>query len=97
MRVVWTVPALNRLDEIQTYIAEKSPAAAYRVVRRIYSRTEQTLSANPFAGRRGRREPTREFVLSDLPYIVVYRVGEQVDVLDVVHTARDWPESFGDG
>lgn len=61
MRVVWTVPALNRLDEISDLHRRISPAAAYRVVRRMY------------------------------------RVGEQVDVLGVVHTARDWPESFGDG
>lgn len=96
MRVVWAAPALSNLEEIQDYIAEDSPAAAYRVALTIYSRTEAGLSANPMLGRRGRARDTREFVFADLPYIVVYRVTDRVEVLAVVHTARDWPESFGE-
>jgi plasmid stabilization system protein ParE len=45
-------------------------------------------------GRRGRASDTRELVFADLPYIVVYRVTNQVEILAVVHTARDWPEAF---
>ena len=96
MRVVWTPPALSNLDEIQDYIAKDSPAAAYRVAQTIYSRTDAGPSANPMMGRWGRARDTREFVFADLPYIVVYRVTDQVEVLAVVHAARDWPEDFGD-
>ena len=45
-------------------------------------------------GRRGRAKDTREFVFADLPYIVVYRVTNQVEILAVMHTAREWPENF---
>jgi len=96
MRVVWTAPALSNLEEIQDYIAEHSPAAAYRVALTIYSRTEAGLSANPMLGRRGRARDTREFVFADLPYIAVYRVTDHVEILALVHTAREWPESFGE-
>jgi len=95
MRVVWTAPALSDLEEIQDYIAQDSPTAAYRVAQLLFSRTEDGLSANPMMGRRGRASDTREFVFADLPYIVVYRVTEQVEILALMHTAKDWPESFG--
>jgi toxin ParE1/3/4 len=96
MRVVWTAPALSNLEEIQDYIAAESPAAAYRVALTLFSRTEDGLSANPMMGRRGRARETRELVFADIPYIVVYRVTDRVEILAVMHTARDWPEDFSD-
>ncbi|WP_246526867.1 type II toxin-antitoxin system RelE/ParE family toxin [Plastoroseomonas hellenica] len=45
-------------------------------------------------GRRGRAKGTREFVLPDTPYIIVYRVTDRVEILAVVHAAREWPEGF---
>lgn len=97
MRVTWTEPALEQLEQIQDYIAESSPAAAYRVAAEIYSRATTALAANPMIGRSGRVKPTREFVVANLPYIVVYRVRDDVEILAVRHTARNWPKSFGDG
>jgi toxin ParE1/3/4 len=47
----------------------------------------------PRRGRTGRKEGTRELVLTQLPYLVVYEVGEQsVTVLRILHGARKWPE-----
>lgn len=94
MRVVWTRPALAHLDEIQDYIAQDSPSAAYRVASEIASRSENNLGINPMMGRLGRARGTRELVFANLPYIVVYRVTSRVEILAVVHTAREWPESF---
>lgn len=94
MRVVWTRPALSHLEGIEDYIAQDSPAAAYRVALTLTSRTDEALSVNPMVGRRGRAKDTREFVFPDLPYIVVYRVTNQVEILAVMHTAREWPENF---
>jgi addiction module RelE/StbE family toxin len=96
MRVAWTEPALEQLDRIQDYIAEDSPLAAYRVVNEIYERANAALSGNPLIGRPGRVTQTRELVMANLPYIVVYRVGADVEIVAVRHTARSWPESFGD-
>jgi plasmid stabilization system protein ParE len=94
MRFVWTRPALRHLDEIQDYIAQDSPAAAYEVAYSITTRAEDGLSHVPFMGRHGRASDTRELVFADLPYIVVYRITTQVEILAVIHTARDWPEGF---
>ncbi len=94
MRVVWTRSALSDLDEIQDYVAQDSPSAARRLATGLRDRTVQLLTDAPMAGRKGRARGTRELVFPDLPYIVAYRVTEQVEILAVVHTARDWPESF---
>jgi toxin ParE1/3/4 len=45
-------------------------------------------------GRKGSARGTRELVFADLPYVVAYRVTDEVEILAVIHTARDWPESF---
>lgn len=94
MVVSWTLPALNHLEEISDFIAQDSPKTAYRMVSDIISRTERLLSENPMIGRRGRAAGTRELVMSKTPYIVVYRVNTRVEILAVVHSAREWPESF---
>lgn len=94
MRVVWTPTALSSLDEIQDYIAQDSPVAAHRVVLELTTRTRTSLGDFPLIGRSGRAGGTRELVFPDLPYIIVYRVTERVEILAVVHTAREWPDDF---
>lgn len=94
MKVAWTRPALQDLEEIQDYIAEKRPAAAHRLTSRIFSQTNRLLSENPEIGRVGRVAGTRELVVAHTPYIVVYRVKERVQILAVIHGAREWPDSF---
>ncbi|MBZ5634197.1 MAG: type II toxin-antitoxin system RelE/ParE family toxin [Acidobacteriia bacterium] len=35
---------------------------------------------------------TRELVMTNLPYVVIYRVGENVvEVIRILHGAQDWP------
>lgn len=62
--------------------------------KRIFDQTKALLVKNPNVGRLGRVSGTRELVVSRTPYIVVYRVGARVEILAIIHGARDWPESF---
>lgn len=94
MRVSWTRPALADLEQIEDFIAQDSPTVAYRLVSDLIGRTETLLSENPMIGRRGRAAGTRELVTPNTPYIVVYRVTDLVEILAVMHGAREWPESF---
>lgn len=94
MRVVWTRQALADLEEIQDYIAQDSPAAAYRLAIELHDRAMRLPGDTPMAGRSGRVHGTRELVLADLPYIVAYRVTEKVEILAVIHSAREWPDDF---
>ena len=93
--VVWTRRYVHELQAIGDYIAERNPAAAGKVVTNIHARTERLLSNNPFIGRVGEIEGTRELVVPGTPYVVAYRVLEtRVEVLFVQHGAREWPDTF---
>ena len=92
MRVAWTPAAADDLERITDYLFEQSPAIAASVVRRIYSAPD-VLKQFPQSGRPGRKDGTRELVLSSLRYIIVCEVTEQtVRLLRVLHGAQIWPE-----
>ncbi len=94
MDVAWTIPALADLDQIQDFIGQDSPVAAFRFTFDLVRRTEALLSVDGTAGRRGRVAGTRGWVTRGAAYIVVYRIKVWVEVLAVIHAAREWPEGF---
>ena len=94
MPVRWTVPALADLDSIQDYIAERNAPAASRLINDILDRTDKLLSVNPEIGRSGRVVGTRELILVGTSYVVAYRPRENVEILAVMHGARERPEKF---
>jgi plasmid stabilization system protein ParE len=82
------------LDRIGAYISEHDPNAAERVVGRIASLAGHLVD-HPEMGRRGRIAGTRELIIPEFPYIVVYRLSpSSVDVLTVLHALRKWPDQF---
>jgi len=94
VRVRWLRAALANLEAEAEYIAEENPAAAGRVVQRIF-RAVDILKKNPAMGRAGRVPGTRELVVGETPYILPYRVrGDVVEILRVFHAARKWPGKF---
>ena len=94
MRVRWLRAALANLDAEAEYIAEDNPAAAGRLVQRIFLLVD-LLQENPAMGRPGRVSGTRELVVPETPYIIPYRVrSNAVEILRVFHAARRWPHRF---
>ena len=94
MEVIWRRGALNHLDAIREFIAEDNPNAAARVCGAIEA-TATSLAEYPHLGRPGRVDGTRELVVVDLPYVIVYRVAdEMVRIVAVLHTSRQWPQRF---
>jgi toxin ParE1/3/4 len=75
-------------------LAQDNPAAAGRVVERIFHAVK-LLQENAALGRAGRVPGTRELVVADIGYIIPYRVrGDAVEILRVFHAAPKWPERF---
>ena len=94
MRVKWLRVALANLEAEADYIADDNPAAADRLVQRIFRATNQ-LAKFPAIGRPGRVPGTRELIVSGTPYIIPYRIRENaVEILRVFHAARKWPSNF---
>ena len=79
------------LERIADYLFEHTPGHAERLVRALYV-TPATLLTLPNRGRPGKKEGTRELVMSPLPYIVVYTVrGDAIHVVRTLHGAQQWP------
>jgi toxin ParE1/3/4 len=78
------------LENIANYIFEKTPEHAARLIREIYD-APSGLREFPNRGRPGKKQGTRELVLSSLPYVIVYQVrDEMLYVLRILHGAQEW-------
>ena len=94
MRIICRRTALNDLESIREFIAQDNPQAATRVHAAIRAAVDP-LADYPNLGRAGRVDSTRELIVVDLPYIIVYRVAEDtIRILAVIHTSRQWPRRF---
>ncbi len=94
MKIRWVRLALTDLDEAAAFISQDNPEAAKRAVKRVRD-AARLLSDQPNAGRPGRVHGTRELVIADTPFILPYRVVRNtVQILRVLHGARQWPAQF---
>ena len=94
MRLRWSGRAIKQLVSIEAYIAKDKPNAAIQVAAEIVAATSR-LAHFPMLGRAGRIKASRELIIPGLPYIVAYRVlDDVVDVSQVLHTSRKWPEKL---
>ena len=86
----WTHPALADLIEAQSFIARDNSTAAAAVAQRIWDAATK-LCDNPSSGRPGQFSGTREWVVGDTPYLIVYRAKDDtVEILRVWHGRRNW-------
>ncbi|PYX49032.1 MAG: type II toxin-antitoxin system mRNA interferase toxin, RelE/StbE family [Acidobacteria bacterium] len=90
MTVRWSPEAAADFAAIVEYIRKQNPSAAGRVARKIYAGVAAChhfpIKVVP------ETKGTRELVFSSLPYVVVYRVkDEMVEVVRVLHGAQRWP------
>jgi toxin ParE1/3/4 len=83
--------ALRNLEQVHAYIAKDDPEAAIRTVLKIQVAVKQ-LAQFPLMGRVVRVEGTRELVIINTPYFVVYGLKENtVEILRVLHTSKRYP------
>ena len=85
-RIIWTVPALQELDEVADYISD-NPEAAKRLVRNTFKRVEQ-LTHHPKSGKSVEElkgSIYRELVLP--PCRIFYR--EENDSIYIIHIIRE--------
>lgn len=91
MELRWTEAAADDLEDIADYLFENAPGQAAEIVREVYNAPSALLTF-PYRGRPGKKEGTRELVLAQLPYIVVYQVtGNVIHIDRILHGARKWP------
>ena len=90
MKVHWTDTAEGHLDAIYAYISLDSMEYAMRMVDRITRRSQQ-IADFPFSGRKVPEydiDQIREII--EGPYRIIYHIKpDQIDVVAVIHGARD--------
>jgi len=88
--LVWRAGALDDLETIISYIADRNAAAAERLQLAIESCAEG-LPEHPFLYRPGRVAGTREAVVHP-NYILIYGVrADTVEIIAVVHSRQQYP------
>ncbi len=91
MELRWTEEASADLEHITDYLFQNAPERAAGLVRGIYNAPAALLTF-PYRGRAGKKEGTRELVLTSLPYVVVYQItGEVIHIVRILHGAQKWP------
>ena len=96
MRVRWSEQADRDRSDIVEYIWLDNPAAAVRV-NGLLDAAADRLSDFPHLGRQGDIPGTRELIPHP-SYRIVYDIdGEDITILAVVHTARQWPPAAEEG
>jgi toxin ParE1/3/4 len=91
MKLRYSRQARADLRAIRSYITEKSPIAAERVMARL-SEVIGKLVVNPSIGRDADREGLRIFSVRTYPYRIYYEVRrDEVRIVHIRHTARqEW-------
>jgi toxin ParE1/3/4 len=89
--LVWLERAIHDRDAQVDYIAQDNPLAAVSQGGRIEEQVDILLQ-QPQMGRPGRKQGTRELVISRTPFIVVYRInGKRIELLRLLHGSQQWP------
>ncbi|QBN93012.1 type II toxin-antitoxin system RelE/ParE family toxin (plasmid) [Xanthomonas oryzae pv. oryzae] len=90
MELVWIPRARQEAIE---YIAQDNLGAALGQLDEIERQTDMLIQ-HPEMGRPGRRDGTRELVISRTPFIVVYslkpRAG-RIELIRFLHGKQQWP------
>lgn len=93
MRVEVSATAQRDIDSIYAYYDGRSETAADRVVA-VIARALRGLGRFPLLGKPGHYPGTREHIMAQYGYRIVYVVQDDTQVINVVrilHGARQWP------
>jgi toxin ParE1/3/4 len=85
MTLDWSPEAINDLASLRAHISLEDPAAAKHVALHILHGVEELLSQNPELGHPGRVPGTRELFIPKTPFVVPYRVHD--DVLQILRVS----------
>jgi plasmid stabilization system protein ParE len=89
LRLRYTSTALDELEELLAYIAERSPQGARNVQRRIKTVID-LIAEHPGMGQLTRQPNLRRMVVLPYPYLVFYEVAAgEVIIAAIRHGARD--------
>lgn len=91
MTVKWSQRAAFEQESQLDYIALDKPSAADRMAA-IIEKNTALLATWPALGKPGKILGTRELIIPQTPFLVVYRVlGTEVEIVRFLHGAQNYP------
>ena len=96
IEIVWLAIAADEFEDAVAWIRERNDNAADKMAETALFQIDQ-LKHYPQLGRVGRDNATRELVISNTHFIVVYRVlstKKSLEILSFKHDAMRWPAEF---
>ena len=92
--IIWLRNALLNLETIHGYYMDQEvPDQAKKIIKFIELTVNQLIQF-PGLGRPGRVAKTRELLVSQTPYLIIYREHKnEVQILRVLHSAQKWPRA----
>ncbi len=91
MLIEWADSAHRDLATILRYFSEiQEKDVGQNLINRLFSAVE-ILARFPNSGRPGQVAGTRELVIPDQPYLLVYKVTDRVEIARVLHSRQKWP------
>ncbi|MCF6300510.1 MAG: type II toxin-antitoxin system RelE/ParE family toxin [Proteobacteria bacterium] len=95
MQIIWEQDAISDLIELREYIAQFNPKAAEKLGGKIIE-SANLLPKNPLLGKVGKLHETRELVIPDSSYTLIYYTeSKSISILRIFHQSRKWGK-FGD-
>ena len=93
MKVRYTQPAIRDLSSILDYLAERSPAGAKHVHRRIQL-VIGLLPIHPHIGAPTENPTIRRLTALPYPYLIFYEVGDgEIIIHTIRHSSRHSPDA----
>jgi toxin ParE1/3/4 len=90
MVIEWSEAATSSVEQIFLYLKNHNMGHLVTNTQKGLARATSILLTFPHIGRTGRIEGTRELVMPHMPFVIVYRVSANIEILNVVHTSRDF-------
>jgi toxin ParE1/3/4 len=91
LSVLETIRALQTLSEVLRYYEDQQNGLGTRFLR-SYDEQIERLRDMPKIGRIGRVFGTRELVMQNFPFLVVYRIRkEYLEIINLIHQSKNYP------
>ena len=95
MQIIWEQDAIADLTELRNYIEQFNPSAADKLGKKIIE-SANLLIENPLLGKVGKLHETRELIIPNTSYTLVYYCeSTSLSILRVFHQSRKWEKFVG--
>jgi addiction module RelE/StbE family toxin len=86
VNIKWTIGAKKNLEQIYNFIIQDNLLAAQNTIQKILNAIN-IIEDNPNIGRNGRVVNTRELIIPNTPYLIIYRITNTIEILRIFHSA----------